>query len=408
MAKHKRDYYEILGVTRSSDAVELKRSYRTLALRYHPDQNQNDKEAEEKFKEVSEAYAVLSDTEKRLRYDRLGHVGLSTSVAGLDTLGLDIDGFKDFFDSIFGDLLGRKKGRAAGRDLRYTLEVELAEAALGVQKTIRFPVRGDCPACSGTGAKGGEAGLRVCRTCGGKGENKNQKSIFSFSKVCGPCQGTGKEILDTCPECRGSGLVERFRDFTVTVPAGAEDGSTRRLAGQGEPGRRGGGTGDLNVTIRIKPHPLLRREGALLHCELPISFMQAALGSSIELPTPDGKVEMKIPAGTQSGAVFRLRGKGFPTAPSSASRGDLHVKILVETPQALSDAQRATLGELGQKLPSSVHPQRQRFRDHLKTIYGTEDTTVTPLTRPFVQPDGHGDGHGDGAPAAKSPKPPGK
>ena len=266
MAKHKRDYYEILGVTRSADAAELKRSYRTLALRYHPDQNQNDKGAEEKFKEVSEAYAVLSDTEKRLRYDRLGHMGLSTNVAGLDTLGLDIDGFKDFFDSIFGDLLGRKRGRAAGRDLRYTLEVTLDEATLGVQKAIRFPVRGDCPACSGTGARGGEAGLRTCRTCGGKGENKTQKSFFSFSKACAPCQGTGKEVIDACPDCRGSGLVERLREFTVTVPAGAEDGSTRRLAGQGEPGRRGGGTGDLNVTIRIKPHPLLRREGALFDC----------------------------------------------------------------------------------------------------------------------------------------------
>lgn len=386
MAKHKRDYYEILGVTRSADAAELKRSYRTLALRYHPDQNQNDKAAEEKFKEVSEAYAVLSDTEKRMRYDRLGHLGLATNVTGIDALGLDIDGFKDFFDSIFGDLLGRKKGRTGGRDLRYTLEVSLEEAALGVQKSIRFPVRGDCPACSGTGARGGEAGLRTCRTCGGKGENKTQKSFFSFSKACAPCQGTGKEVIDACPDCRGSGLVERMREFTVTVPAGAEDGSTRRLAGQGEPGRRGGGTGDLNVTIRIKPHPLLRREGALLHCERPITFVQAALGAAIEVATPDGKVEMKVPAGTQSGTVFRLRGRGFPTSPSSSTRGDLHVRILVETPQALSDAQRALLGELAEKLPSSVHPQRQKFRDHLKTIYGTEDTTVNPITRTDGEP----------------------
>lgn len=386
MAKHKRDYYEILGVTRSADAAELKRSYRTLALRYHPDQNQNDKGAEEKFKEVSEAYAVLSDTEKRMRYDRLGHVGLSTNVTGIDALGLDIDGFKDFFDSIFGDLLGRKKGRAVGRDLRYTLEVTLDEAALGVQKAIRFPVRGDCPACSGTGARGGEAGLRVCRTCGGKGENKTQKSFFSFSKVCGPCQGTGKEVLDACPDCRGNGLVERVREFTVTVPAGAEDGSTRRLAGQGEPGRRGGGTGDLNVTIRIKPHPLLRRDGAMLHCELPVTFTQAALGSAIEVPTPDGKVEMKVPAGTQSGTIFRLRGRGFPTSPSSANRGDLHVRIMVETPQTLSDSQRALLAEVADKLPAAVHPQRQKFRDHLKTIYGTEDTTINPITRTDGEP----------------------
>jgi molecular chaperone DnaJ len=171
------------------------------------------------------------------------------------------------------------------------------------------------------------------------------------------------------------------REFAVTVPPGAEDGSTRRLAGQGEPGRRGGGTGDLNVTIRVKPHPLLRREGALLLCEVPITFMQAALGSTVELPTPDGKVEMKVPAGTASGTVFRLRGKGFPTAPSAATRGDLHVKVVVETPQGLSDSQRALLFELQEKLPTATHPQRQRFRDHLKALFGTEDTTVTPITK---------------------------
>ena len=381
MSLKQRDYYEVLGVTRSADAAELKRAYRTLALRYHPDQNQNDKQAEEKFKEVSQAYTVLSDPEKRLRYERLGHTGLSVQTPGLDSLGLDIDGFKDLFDNLFGDLLGRKRGRSTGRDLRYTLEISLAEAAHGAQKTIRFPVRGDCSACQGTGGKGGEAGLRECRTCGGKGDLKNSKSLFSLSKTCGPCQGTGKEIQEACPDCRGSGQTERPKEFTVNIPAGTEDQTTRRLSGQGEPGRRGGGSGDLNVTVRVIGHPLLRRQGSLLLCDLPITLAQAAQGCAIEVPTLEGRVEMKIPPGTQSETVFRLRGKGFPTAVGAGTRGDCHVKVLVETPQGLTQEQHAQLAALLSQFPSAAHPQRQQFVDQMKALFGTEDTTVTPLTK---------------------------
>ena len=266
MADARRDYYEVLGLPRNADSAEIKRAYRALALRYHPDQNHDDKQAEEKFKEVSAAYTVLSDPEKRARYDRLGHLGLSRDVAGMDTLSVDLDAMKALFSNLFGDLLGGRKGK--GRDLRYTLEISLREAAHGAQKTIRFPVRADCPSCHGSGARGGDAGLRVCSTCAGKGDVKPGKGIFSLSRTCTVCQGIGKVVVDPCGECRGAGLTDQQREYTVSVPAGTEDGTARRISGQGEPGRRGGSTGDLNVTVKIEPHPLLRREGALLIVEV--------------------------------------------------------------------------------------------------------------------------------------------
>jgi molecular chaperone DnaJ len=373
-----RDYYEVLGVSRDADEGELKRAYRALALRYHPDHNQNDKAAEEKFKEVSAAYAVLSDPEKRLRYNRLGHLGLTPAGAGADAVSLDLDNVKEFFDSIFGDigdLLGRKKGRSGGRDLRYTVEISLREAVLGAQKSISFPVRGDCSTCQGSGARGGEAGLRVCRTCSGKGELR-APGFLPIRRPCTPCRGTGKEVVDACPSCRGNGQTERQREFVVNVPAGCEDGTTRRLAGQGEPGRQGGNSGDLTVVLRIKPHPLIRREGALLHCDVPLTLIEAALGAEIEVPTIDGNVEMKVPAGTQSGTVFRLRGKGV-LAPSG-QRGDLHVRVVVETPKSLDDRSRLALLELASKLPAGSHPQKQQFAAALLQI--EKDEAPTALT----------------------------
>jgi molecular chaperone DnaJ len=371
LAQGRRDYYEILGVPRDADAAELKRAYRTLALRYHPDQNHNDKSAEEKFKEVSAAYAVLSDQEKRLRYDRLGMLGLGVQgPAGAPDLQVEIENVKEFFESIFGDigdLLGRKRGRSSGRDLRYTLEVTLSEAALGAQKAIAFPVRVECSACHGSGGRGGEAGLRPCRTCAGKGETRST-GILPLRRPCGSCRGSGKEVAEACPSCRGSGQVEQQRDFVVNLPPGSEDGSTRRLPGQGEPGRLGGGSGDLTVLLRVLPHPLLKREGALLTCELPISLAAATLGAEVEIPTLEGRAEMKIPPGTQSGAVFRLRGKGIPQATKPSQRGDLHVKVVVETPQGLSDGQREALRQLWAKLPATAHPQHQRFADELRNV----------------------------------------
>ncbi len=371
-----RDYYEILGVARNADAVELKRAYRTLALRYHPDQNQSNKEFEERFKEVSAAYAVLSDSEKRMRYDRLGHLGYNPAggTASVD-LNLDLDSVKEFFDSIFGDLLGRVKGRASGRDLRYTLEVSFREAALGVQKTISFPVQVDCAACQATGGRGGAAGLRSCRTCGGKGETR-AAGILPLRRPCTACRGTGKEVEDACATCRGRGQVEEMREFLVNLPPGSEDGQTRRLPGQGEPGRKGGGTGDLTVVLRVKPHPLLRREGNLLVCTLPLSFGEAALGTVVEIPTLEGTADMKIPPGTLSGAVFRLRGKGVPEPGKANTRGDLHVKVVVETPQQLSPAQQQLLNKFAEQLPRSAHPQRQKFDQQLRSISPAGATTL--------------------------------
>lgn len=373
-----RDYYEVLGVSRDADDGELKRAYRALALRYHPDHNQNDKAAEEKFKEVSAAYAVLSDPEKRARYNRLGHLGLTPAGAGADAVSLDLENVKEFFDSIFGDigdLLGRKRGRSGGRDLRYTVEISLREAVLGAQKNISFPIRGDCATCRGSGARGGEAGLRVCRSCAGKGELR-APGFLPIRRPCTPCRGTGKEVIDACPTCRGTGQTEQQRDFVVNVPPGCEDGTTRRLAGQGEPGRQGGNSGDLTVVLRIKPHPLIRREGALLHCDVPLSISEAALGAELEVPTIDGRVEMKVPPGTQSGTIFRLRGKGV-LAPSG-QRGDLHVRVLVETPKALDERARLALLELASKLPLTTHPLKQQFAAALAQL--EKDEAPTALT----------------------------
>ncbi len=384
MAEAKRDYYEVLGLPKNADQAEIKRAYRALALRYHPDQNQNDKQSEEKFKEVSEAYTVLSDPEKRARYDRLGHLGLTRDMSGIDPLAVDLEAMKTLFSNLFGDLIGGRKGK--GRDLRYNLEISLAEAAHGVLRTIHFTVRADCPSCQGTGARGGDAGLRSCANCGGKGEVKPGKGFFSLSRPCTVCQGIGKVVVDACPDCRGIGLTEQQRDYAVNIPAGTEDGSARRISGQGEPGRRGGSAGDLNVTVTVSPHPILRREGSLLLCDLPLSLVQAALGCAVDVPTLEGRVEMKIPAGTQSGTVFRLRGRGFPTAIGASTRGDLHVKVIVETPSNLSEAQRALLRHVEDKLGSASYPRLSKYQDDLKHLYGPADTTSTPLTKSDGKP----------------------
>jgi molecular chaperone DnaJ len=360
----KRDYYEVLGVARTADGVELKRAYRELALRFHPDKNPGDAQAEERFKELSEAYAVLADPDKRARYDRLGHAG----GGGLEEFNLG--SVTELFENLFGDLLGRRKGKAPGRDLRYTLELEFVEAALGVDKTIKFPSRRDCEACSGTGGRGGAAGLSQCSDCGGRGEIKVQQGFFSLGKPCTGCGGTGKVVKAPCPDCKGQGTVEREREYTVSIPPGTEDGALRRVAGQGEPGRRGGAAGDLAVVVRVKPHPIFVREGQVVACELPISFVQAALGAVIEVPTLDGKVEMRVPAGTQSGAVFRLRGKGMPVGPKGSPRGDQHVRVVVETPTNLGTRQRELLEQFAAASSDESTPRRKDFFARVKSLFG--------------------------------------
>lgn len=361
----KRDYYEVLGVPRDADALVLKKAYRELALKYHPDQNPNNPEAEAHFKEVSEAYTVLSDPDSRSKYDR-GGFGAFRDGGGF---GVDVGGFTDLFESLFGDLFGKKKatGKMPGRDLRYTLELSFEEAALGVEKTIKFPAPVECGTCKGTGAKGGEAGMRTCGTCGGKGETKVQQGFFSLSKKCPSCGGTGKVIGDKCDVCSGQGAVETEREFTVNIPADTEDGATRRVAGQGEPGRRGGAPGDLNVIVRVRPHPIFKRENGVVMCEVPVSVVDAALGAVIKVPTLDGAVDMRVPAGTQSGTLFRLRGKG---AGKAGARGDAHVRLVVETPSSLDAKHRELFEQLKTSLGEAQTPLQKSFLAKMRELSG--------------------------------------
>lgn len=368
----KRDYYEVLGVRRDVDLVELKRAYRELALRWHPDKNPGSREAEERFKEVSEAYAVLSDADKRSRYDRLGH---TEGAGGVDMSDFGLGSFTELFENLFGDLLGRRKQKPSGRDLRYTLELSFTEAALGCDKTIHFPARRDCEGCGGTGARGGAAGLQSCAECGGKGELKVQQGFFSVGKPCPGCGGIGKVVRDPCPECKGAGLLEKEREFTVSIPPGTEDGAVRRVAGQGEPGKRGPGgqlgpAGDLNVVVRVKPHPIFVREGQVVACEVPLSITEAALGAVLTVPTLDGQVEMRVPPGTQPGTVFRLRGKGMPVGPKGSARGDQHVRVQVEVPERLGARQRELLDELAKLSDADLDatPRRKEFRARVKDL----------------------------------------
>ncbi len=343
----RRDYYEVLGVPREADAGEIKRAYRELAMRYHPDKNPGAREAEEHFKEVSQAYAVLGDPESRARYDRFGPPG-----GGFEAT---LESFTDLFEKLFGDLFGRQKGRRPGRDLRYTLEVDFVEAALGCQKTIRVPSRRVCSDCDGTGARGGERGRVSCGRCAGRGETRLQQGFFTVGKSCPGCGGVGKVVLETCPPCEGEGTVAQEREFTVTIPPATLEGAVRRVQGAGEPGRHGGLPGDLHVVVRVRPHSLLERSGDVVLCEVPISFAEAALGASISVPTLDGLVEMRVPPGTQTGSLFRLRSRGFPC--DGGARGDAHIRVVVETPIALTDEQRAIFVQIG----NLETPQRAAF-----------------------------------------------
>ncbi len=348
---------------RDADAARIKRAYRELALKFHPDQNADSSTAEAAFKEVSAAYTVLSDPELRERYDRRGFAGVDGGPAA------DLGAFTELFEGLFGDLFGKRRERGRGRDLRYTLELDLEEAALGAKKTITFATRTPCGECAGTGALGGERGRRRCATCGGKGEMRMQQGFFGVTKRCPTCGGGGYTILEACPRCAGDGTLAIDRAFEVTVPPGATDGSTRRLAGEGEPGRNGGPNGDLHVIVKVREHPLLRREGDVVSCEVPVGLSTAALGGTIEVPTLEGVAEVKVPAGTQPGTVLRLRGKGPRLA--AGARGDLHVRILVEVPPAtppLTARQRDLVAELDAALGPDQRPAEAAYRERLAAL----------------------------------------
>ena len=373
----KRDYYEILGVAKNAGDDELKKAYRKLAMKHHPDRNPGDAVAEEKFKEAKEAYEMLSDPQKREAYDRFGHAGVDPNVGGAGGAGAGFGGgFSDAFGDIFGDIFGgggRQRGGPQvyrGADLRYNLDITLEQAANGFETTIRVPSWDECETCHGSGAKPGTSPT-TCATCGGHGQVRMQQGFFSIQQTCPKCHGSGKVIPDPCNPCAGSGRVKRNKTLEVKIPAGIDDGMRIRSTGNGEPGMNGGPPGDLYVEIHIKQHGVFQRDGDDLHCEMPISFAKAALGGEIEVPTLSGKVSFSVPEGTQSGKTFRLRSKGIKGV-RSGFPGDLFCHVVVETPVKLTDRQKDLLREFDQLTTeggAKHSPQSKSWMDKVKEFF---------------------------------------
>lgn len=372
MPADKKDYYEILGVSRDATEAELKTAYRKLAHKYHPDKNPGNKEAEEQFKSASEAYAVLSDTQKRAQYDRFGHAGMGNMGDDFAS-GINIqDIFGDIFGDFFGGGQGKKRSRAErGSDLRFHLNVKFEEAAFGVEKEITIKRQEACSQCHGSGAKPGTK-KETCASCRGAGEIRMQKGFFAISQTCPTCGGQGVRITDPCTVCRGRGREQVSRTLNVKVPAGIEDGMQLRYVGEGEGGLNNGPRGDLYVAITIDAHPIFEREGSDVLCEVPISFVAAALGSKIDVPTLDGKVQMSIPAGTQSGAVFRLKEKGIVRmrGANNNKRGDQLVQVKIEVPKKLSARQKELLKEFGDISHEETHPMHKGFFEKVRELFG--------------------------------------
>ena len=368
----KRDYYESLGVERGADADALKRAYRKLAMRYHPDRNPGDAGAETKFKEVSEAYQILSDDEKRAAYDRFGHAAFDGAGAGGGGAGFGFTGanFADVFDDLFGEVMGRSRSSRSGRgaDLRYDLEIGLEEAFAGKRTSIRATATVSCDPCGGSGA---EAGSRLvdCASCRGLGKVRAQQGFFSIERTCPQCQGAGRVIETPCRACRGAGRVAREKQLQVDIPPGVEDGTRIRLSGEGEAGMRGAPAGDLYIFIAVSPHSLFTREGRDLYCRVPLPMVRAALGGPVEVPTLDGKrAVITVPAGTQTGHRFRLRGKGMPVLRAGGA-GDLFVQTAVETPVDLTDEQRDLLRRFEAAGTPGAHPESEGFLARVKEFW---------------------------------------
>lgn len=369
----KRDYYEILGVDRGAPQQEIKSAYRKLAVRYHPDRNPGNGSAEELFKEAAEAYSVLSDPAKREQYDRFGHAGVSGGGFG----GFDPDIFSDFSDILgdffgFGDMFGssRRRNRAhRGADLRYDLTVDFEDAVFGTKVKIKVPRTQPCKTCQGTGADPKD-GPAVCSTCGGHGQVRFQQGFFTISRTCGHCQGTGRIIKNPCADCRGHGRIQKEKVLEIRIPPGVEPGSRLRIAGEGEAGFNGGPSGDLYVVISVHDHPTFKRQGDDIFCEVPVSITQAALGADLMVPTLEGEQRLRIPEGTQTGAVFRLRGKGVVNV-GGMGRGDQLVSVVVATPTHLSKRQRELLEQLAAELPAPNQVgESEGFFDRVRDIFG--------------------------------------
>jgi molecular chaperone DnaJ len=375
-SQSKRDYYEVLSIERTATPDEIKSAYRKAALRWHPDRNPKEKEvAEERFRECTEAYSVLSDSKKRGAYDRFGHAGV-TGTSGGNVNQSIYDEFQDIFGDFFGfeEIFGRGAGGRArtqrGADLRYDMRLTFEEAAFGLTTKIRIPRQDLCHLCKGTGAKPG-TGASTCEQCKGRGQLHYQQGFFAISRTCPACQGAGQTIKEKCPECRGRGRVEQTRTIDVRIPPGVDSGTRMRVAGEGEQGANGAPPGDLYIVLEVKDHPFFERRGADLYCTIPISFSQAALGADISVPGLVNDERLSIPEGTQTGSIFRLKAKGLPD-PHGGGKGDLYVSVRVLTPAKLTRDQRRLLQELGESLQVENRPAERNssFFDKMKDIFG--------------------------------------
>jgi molecular chaperone DnaJ len=368
----KRCYYETLSVSRTANDGELKSAYRKLAMQWHPDRNPGDKDCESKFKEINEAYDVLKDGDKRAAYDRFGHAAFENG-HGANAHGFGADfasAFSDIFEGVFGMAGARsaRSGRERGADLRYNMEISLEDAFIGKAAELRIPTSVTCETCSGTGAKPGSK-PKACGTCGGAGKIRHAQGFFTLERTCPGCHGRGQVIEDPCKSCSGSGRVTRERTLSVNIPAGVEDGTRIRLAGEGEAGLRGGPAGDLYIFLSMTSHPLFQRDGADLHCRVPVSMVTAALGGEFEVPTIEGaKSRVKVPGGTQSGRRFRLQGKGMPVL-RSKQVGDMYVQVVVETPQNLTKKQKELLSEFEKLSSTDTQPESTGFFARVKELF---------------------------------------
>jgi molecular chaperone DnaJ len=373
----KKDYYETLGVQRNASEAEITKAYRRLAMKHHPDRNPADKTSEAKFKETKEAYEILSDAQKRAAYDQFGHAGVDPAAAG-DAGGFYSSrggNFADIFGDVFGDIFGAGRTRGTqvfrGADLRYSLELALEDAVRGKEVKIRVPAMETCETCKGSGAKPGTSPT-PCHTCGGHGQVRMQQGFFSIQQTCPKCRGTGKVIIDPCQTCHGAGRVQHTKTLSVKVPAGVDEGDQIRLAGEGEAGESGGPPGDLYVQVRLKPHALFKREHDDLYCEMPVSFATAVLGGDLEVPTLDGRAAIKVPPGTQSEKMFRLRGKGVRNV-RTGHTGDLYCRLSVETPVNLTPQQKKLLEEFERSVKEGGtrhSPREASWVDKLKGLFG--------------------------------------
>ena len=372
----KRDYYEVLGVARDADENTIKRAYRKLAMKYHPDRNPDDSAAAENFREVTEAYEVLTDPDKRARYDQYGHAGVDDQMQDFWGRGgaQDSHAFRDFgdmFGDVFGDMFGFGGGggrSGRGADLRYNLSLTLEEAASGREVELKIPRHETCGGCQGSGARPGTNPV-PCNTCGGHGQVQMQQGFFAVRRTCPTCHGSGTRIESPCVECGGSGRVKVTKKLKIKVPAGVYDGAQVRVSGEGESGQHGSPAGDLYVIISLKEHPIFEREGADLYCTMPVTFPQATLGSEVDAPTLEGKVKIKIPAGTEGGRVFRLRGHGVPDVRNGGQKGDLYVRVQIAVPKKMSSRQAQLLREFANETGDEVYPERSSFLGKVKDFW---------------------------------------